>query len=76
MAAVFTWQQWGIRNEGIKMQESPLRWINRMLSKQTWIYLKCGETIEQEKVKTYSQFRFDEDTNKLYILPKEEEVQP
>lgn len=44
-----------------------------MLSKQTWIYLKCGETIEQEKVKTYSQFRFDEETNKVFIMPKEDE---
>ena len=53
------------------MKETPLRWINRMLSSQTWIYLRPGETVEEEA--SYQQYMFDEDENKIYeVLPEEE----
>lgn len=65
-AAVFTWKQWNLRDDAILMKETPLRWINHMLSKQVWILLGPGEHLDPESIRMNTRYRFDAEENQLF----------
>lgn len=69
-AAVFTWKQWNLRDDGIRMQETPLRWINHIVSQKEWIYLKPKEVLSSEAVRHNVRYKFDTEDNALYEIKK------
>lgn len=52
------------------MQETPVRWISRMLSKQEWIHLAPKETLSTDAVKNNLKYKLDEVDNAVYEISK------
>lgn len=59
-AAVWTWQQWQLRDDDVKRLETPYRWMSKLLAKSQWLYKERGQIVELQNVHEYPMYRFNE----------------